>query len=127
MVKHRATHCPDCGIPKEVEKFFISSKGYFSTRCKSCNQKFKNRNGVYDNRQYDWKWNGIDFTIEEYSEMLLSQNNVCKVCGRNSDKRRLAVDHDHITGRIRGLLCVKCNTTLGWVEKYKEEIKNYLE
>ena len=52
---------------------------------------------------------------EEYNSMLLNQNFSCKICGihQSSLKRSLAVDHDHKTGRVRGLLCLRCNTGLG--------------
>lgn len=54
-------------------------------------------------------------TIDEYEEKLLEQCGNCAICNRPSSdyKRRLHVDHNHITGKIRGLLCVKCNNGLG--------------
>jgi hypothetical protein len=54
-----------------------------------------------------------------YDAMLVSQNDVCAICNepetvkRNGITKRLAVDHDHDTDQIRGLLCSKCNTALG--------------
>jgi len=51
--------------------------------------------------------------------MLEKQGGVCAVCKRPETARnqygikRLAVDHDHETGKVRGLLCSKCNTGLG--------------
>lgn len=50
----------------------------------------------------------------EYEEMLVEQNGVCAICHRPSDSmgRRLCVDHDHATGRTRGLLCSTCNWNL---------------
>jgi hypothetical protein len=47
--------------------------------------------------------------------MLLNQNNKCAICGRDKSefKKRFAVDHNHKTGEIRGLLCVNCNHGLG--------------
>lgn len=50
-------------------------------------------------------------TIEQYYELLERQNNVCAVCRRDADsfKTALAVDHDHHSGVIRGLLCIDCN------------------
>ena len=55
--------------------------------------------------------------IEKYDELFKSQSGKCAICGKSSkemaDKKRLAVDHDHKTGQIRGLLCSDCNTMLG--------------
>lgn len=60
-------------------------------------------------------------TLEQYDEILKSQNGTCAICkGPESiiDKRtgevmRLSVDHDHKTGRVRGLLCRLCNSAIG--------------
>jgi hypothetical protein len=52
-------------------------------------------------------------TLEEYDILLKSQNNVCAICGKESKKKAMCVDHDHVTGKIRGLLCDLCNTGLG--------------
>lgn len=54
-------------------------------------------------------------TEESYDELLKSQNGVCAICGksRSEIKSNFVVDHDHKTGRVRGLLCVQCNTSLG--------------
>lgn len=53
-------------------------------------------------------------TLAQFDEMLVEQLGVCAICKRvNADGKRLAVDHDHATGKIRGLLCQKCNGALG--------------
>lgn len=61
-------------------------------------------------------------TEDAYKALYESQKGVCKICG-NEDFRKLVVDHDHITGRIRGLLCTSCNVGLGM---FKDSIKNLL-
>lgn len=50
-------------------------------------------------------------TIFQYNAMLEDQGHVCRICGE-APVRRLAVDHDHKTGRVRGLLCWNCNRGL---------------
>ena len=52
-------------------------------------------------------------TIEEYMAMTEQQQNLCALCGGPPQKKALAVDHDHDTGRVRELLCLKCNAGLG--------------
>ena len=53
-------------------------------------------------------------TIEQYDEMLASQGGVCAICEREPNPNiSLHVDHDHETGRIRGLTCFRCNQAMG--------------
>lgn len=65
-------------------------------------------------------------TLDQYNEMLAAQGGVCAMCGGLDPIRNLAVDHDHKTGAIRGLLCGTCNTALGVVEKYQALATEYL-
>lgn len=51
------------------------------------------------------------FTAADYDGLSASQGGSCAICGRAPGK--LIVDHDHQTGRVRGLLCGSCNTGLG--------------
>lgn len=51
-------------------------------------------------------------TLEQYETMLGQQSGGCAICGVGNPPT-LAVDHNHKTGKIRGLLCAKCNTGLG--------------
>jgi uncharacterized protein GlcG (DUF336 family) len=56
-------------------------------------------------------------TLAEYDKMLESQGGVCKICGGvGLSGKRLSVDHDHETGKVRGLLCSKCNTAIGLLD-----------
>ena len=51
-------------------------------------------------------------TLENYEQLLDKQRGLCAICGNKPDNRRLAVDHNHNTGEIRGLLCDYCNNVL---------------
>lgn len=72
-------------------------------------------------------------TIDEYDAMVVQQGNVCAICKqpetaeRNGVKYRLAVDHCHKTGKVRGLLCFKCNSAIGQFEKRNVPIRNIEE
>jgi hypothetical protein len=53
-------------------------------------------------------------TLEDYNLLLEKQNEKCKICNRDcSTGKSLAVDHNHETGKVRGLLCKNCNIGLG--------------
>jgi hypothetical protein len=70
-------------------------------------------------------------TLEEYERMLEAQKHVCAICGRtehrrstsSSDKFRLAVDHDHGSAKIRGLLCSMCNHAVGYLDDSPELLR----
>jgi len=61
----------------------------------------------------------FDLSLEEYEELLCKQNGACAICEcpetatRGGVVRKLAVDHCHDTGKVRGLLCSNCNTGIG--------------
>lgn len=60
-------------------------------------------------------------TEEDYERMLEEQDHLCAICREPcSSGRRLAVDHCHLTGKVRGLLCMNCNIALG---KLKDSVK----
>ena len=53
---------------------------------------------------------------EQYDAMLAGQGGGCAICGNPPKTRRLDTDHDHRTGRVRGLLCHRCNRALpNWI------------
>jgi len=69
-------------------------------------------------------------TNEDYERMFAKQGGVCAICGSLPNGRDLSVDHDHTTGRIRGLLCINCNTALGHLKDsliILEKMTDYLQ
>lgn len=132
--------CPDCGWTKPLSDFTkraVSKDGH-AGQCKPCYnarvQAWRDRNRDKVNaaaRRYrstpDGKKYQADLarrknitrygiTVEQYAEMLASQGGKCLLCeAREADslKRRLHVDHDHDTGKVRGLLCSSCNIGIG--------------
>lgn len=66
-----------------------------------------------------------NISLEDYEALLTSQNGICAVCGGAPKKYRLAVDHNHITNKVRGLLCIPCNVALGKFELYEDKFNNY--
>lgn len=94
-------------------------------------------------RKLDWKGiknnelkTAYGITLDDYTKMLAAQNGVCAICFRPETAtcrgrvRSLAVDHDHETDMVRGLLCGACNSALGLLGEDKDRIRSlvvYLE
>lgn len=69
-------------------------------------------------------------TRDQFNAALDAHGGGCGICGKWLDRkapRKTHVDHDHKTGRVRGVLCMQCNTSLGWFERLAERIAAYLE
>lgn len=117
-----------------------TSKYWYSNRCIVCQNKWvmnkRNNLPLKDKEKLqkssrDWKSKNKEevsfrtflyrmkkkygLTKEDYQNMLKDQNFRCKICTKTifEFKSRFVVDHDHRTGKVRGLLCNKCNAGLG--------------
>jgi hypothetical protein len=93
-----------------------ASKDGRNARCKLCTRDAHNRDGkkVFRNFRNDLKWY-YGITIEEYENLLISQNHKCAICGADKPggRGRWHIDHNHETQQVRGILCHKCNVGLG--------------
>jgi len=115
--------CSTCKIEKPLTDFDKDPRYKIGHRsqCVPCQRRGK-RDSVLK-----WRLENIyGISFEEYHEQLAEQNNVCAICklpetritrpgGKflSGEEPRLAVDHDHDTGKFRGLLCHKCNVGVG--------------
>jgi hypothetical protein len=124
--------CNQCGVKRQIAWHHRLDEAHQAANyiCKWC-KPVKVRNGAHGcadpEYQRDWhlaKRYGISSV--EYDAMLEEQCGVCAICGKPPKKNRLHVDHDHDTGRIRGLLCVACNSKLEWMLTYGEKATQYL-
>ncbi len=72
--------------------------------------------------------NKYKITLKTYNEMLIMQNSKCAICTRHIDElpKTLDVDHCHTTGKVRGLLCGKCNMGIGYFQDNTETISRAL-
>jgi len=90
--------CKPCKVKVHRQKRRANPAHFLKIERKS---KFKNQYGI---------------TVEKYDEMLKAQGGGCGICGSKTPSTRttyFAVDHCHTTGKVRGLLCTKCNRGLG--------------
>lgn len=77
----------------------------------------------------------LDITKEQL-DIYKETHKYCEICGKTINEatkwdskfapKNLCIDHNHKTLKFRGLLCSTCNRQLGWYEKYKSEIEQYL-
>lgn len=94
--------CRRCGRNR-AEKFFRSARGRVCRTCTVRRRRASSRN----HRIFET----YGLTADEYDRLLAAQGGVCAIC-KQSRPYNLPVDHDHRTGRLRGLLCKLCNGRL---------------
>ncbi len=134
--------CAFCKEDKDVSFFAESMLNIRVPYCKSCWQKkaqtyrmkYKSRLDKSERDRRYLKLYGI--TLEQYNAMEISQNKLCKICGNPQSQKKngeimfLHVDHCHKTGKIRDLLCNRCNVGLAFFyesEKVLLEAVEYLK
>ena len=126
--------CSTCDQTKPVSEFHRDGQRYVP-QCKPCRRMLRKQwratSSAYRDRQAahrrSWGLKAYGLTIDTYEELLAAQGGVCAMCGQAcSTGRRLAVDHDHETGQVRGLLCYRCNRGLGVYETIKDSAERYL-
>lgn len=124
-----AKACTKCGEVKPLEQFSPHATGKLGRRpwCKPCNAAQArrwarvNRERATERRRVSQLPRQYGITAEDFDRMLAQQSGVCAICGsdepnahgRTGRKFRLSVDHCHSTGRVRGLLCQRCNRAIG--------------
>jgi hypothetical protein len=126
--KRKCETCPTEFIPSNaIHRFCSSCKIKRNEQCKKTAPSYtpENKKSLLLKRNY-----GI--SLDEYNEILNKQKGCCKICDKHYStfKKALAVDHDHSTGKIRGLLCNHCNRGLGYFFdnlKLLENAINYLQ
>lgn len=97
--------------------------------CKECSKELNKKSYNYSKQRKYLLNKKFGITIEEYDNLLLDQHNRCYICHIHTSKldKSLAVDHDHITGKVRGLLCGSCNRFLGRINDSIETANRLLE
>lgn len=89
--------CSSCGLEKHLSAFEPTRNK--CTLCRSMQKKVRKFN----------------ITVGDYNRMFAEQEGCCAICHKHQSDfdKALAIDHDHKTGEVRGLLCMHCNTALG--------------
>lgn len=95
--------CSECGttVESQGEQAPFARRGACSRECLRKKQRRHNRSTKF----------GI--SEDQYEKMLSAQGGACAICGKKPGRKQLAVDHNHKTGAVRGLLCSHCNCAIG--------------
>ena len=121
--------CTKCGTEKDLEEFALHPKGKQGRNpaCRQClNLAATERYERVTRNTNLLRSYGI--SLDDYTALLKKQNYKCAVCLREyTTQRKLVVDHDHETGKIRGLLCHYCNRGLGLLGDTRESVERVLE
>jgi len=129
----RIKTCTKCGKEKTINNFTESksTKDRLRNWCKGCFSLYDKERYETAPRPYNkgkalvryWPGSTSEQAFDNYSNLLELQGGLCAICGKAEsakDKfnkiKTLNVDHNHITGEVRGLLCEKCNKGLGFFD-----------
>jgi hypothetical protein len=148
--------CSGCKTVLPIERFSKPKRDGYTSRCSEClriegrekhkknmsNPEYRAKKAKYmrelrlrkprsyEQRKKEWLKSLYGMTVEDYNSLLNSQNEVCAICSQPcKTKKGLAVDHNHITGKIRGLLCANCNGAIGMLQEDPdiiEKAKQYI-
>jgi hypothetical protein len=109
--------CTNCGQTKPHSEFNknTTKPDGFQSFCRPC-QREHNFLGTYN------------LTLEEIDAMLVVQNNQCTICFTPfTEEKPPNVDHCHTSGKVRSMLCTKCNTALGLVDEDPAKMKRMID
>jgi len=137
--KHKRYICKTCwnSRQKQYTENSKSKDPNFNQKKKERTKKWiegfsEERKLLESRKRYNsWLKRTYKISIEDYNNILLKQDNKCSICGidKPSGMGTFHVDHDHFTGKVRGLLCHHCNFLLGNCKEnieILEKAKNYL-
>lgn len=116
--------CSQCNIEKPLTDFNKASKGRFKVRadCRACQ---KAAESLYYSTEVgklarfkQWLKTRYGLSIEEYEKLVAKHDGNCAICNNPPTSYfKLYIDHDHATGKVRGLLCSQCNSLLGMAKE----------
>lgn len=99
--------------------------------CVKCSEKATHKTVCAEHwwkgREQNWRKRGIPMTLATFFPLLESQGNACALCRRAITPESAVVDHCHETGRLRGILCVRCNGAIGGLGDTRESLQRALD
>ena len=116
--------CTQCKIEYPLSNYHKRAmvKSGLDAWCKGCKNLYRAEYYIKNkekemtrSRIKAWKQIGVNITFDEFYSLVNKQNNKCVICQRHTTT--LNVDHNHQTGKIRGLLCGSCNRGIGLLQE----------
>jgi hypothetical protein len=106
--------CPDCREWKPLEEFPRNRRTRDGRHayCKRCHNERgrETRQRLYGGSRHYHLKRRYGISVDDVDALILAQGAICPICGRGDPEQ---VDHDHGTGKVRGVLCFNCNGGLG--------------
>lgn len=125
-----ASYCKDCVRAVRKRHFQTHKEEYYK---RSSEWKRKNRSTLsekyrewckkHPTKNLEHRLRKYGLTLEDFNRMAEEQGGVCAICRCVPTLHRLFVDHCHVTGKVRGLLCNSCNSVLGYAKDNTEVLK----
>jgi hypothetical protein len=121
--------CVACDIEKPESEFYHNGKR-LRPNCKGCSRV--SRNEYNKGRPKQLKYGSLlraakraNISVDQVLQAIEDQHHQCKICNRHESefKKGLCVDHCHLTGRFRGMLCHRCNTSIGQMDDNFDRLK----
>ena len=132
MPKRKCFNCKQTKILNQLS-FYRSNIRYWQRECIECTKIrrtkwWKSKAGKRSSANTKLKAR-FGITIEQYEKMIEAVNGKCEICGATCsfNGHRLAIDHDHKTGQIKGILCKACNVGLGNFQENPVLLKRAIE
>lgn len=122
--------CTKCNDSKPIKEFQLHGiyrgRVVRRARCKSCVKLRRKSSEQIKNTNLKSQY-GI--TLDQWNQMFINQNGCCAICAipQMELKRVLSVDHNHKTGKVRGLLCGNCNHALGQTKENIDIIEGLID
>jgi Recombination endonuclease VII len=111
-------------VKNKSHKWYIENKDRARKNNNFWVSKNKEKNNIYKRKyQLNKKYN---ITLDQFNEMLFKQENKCGICG-NTFLRIPDIDHNHKTGKVRGLLCHNCNLIIGLAKDKLTTLNNAIK
>lgn len=118
--------CVSCNKNKQA-RFQQSGKTRYRAYCQGCNNKKYKIKQSYCKKKlqgyaYAQRLRKYGITADQHKQMLEDQSLCCAICNKpeTEEGRKFAIDHCHETGKVRGLLCFRCNTAIGKLDDNPE-------